>query len=179
VVMVGMLYLFLSPSSGIVNRMLELLGRESIYFMGNPNWFQTVYVMSGVWQHAGWGTIIYLAALSSVAPSLYEAATIDGASRFQKIRYIDFHAILPTAVILLILNVGRILSIGFQKVYLMQTPLNISASEIISTYVYKIGLLAAQYSYSTAIDLFNTLINLTLIILVNRAAKRLGETSIW
>lgn len=179
VVLVGMLYLFLSPSSGVVNRGLELFGREPIFFMGSPDWFKTIYVVSGVWQNAGWGTIIYLAALSSVDPALYEASTIDGASRFQKIVYIDFYSILPTAVILLILNVGRIVSIGFQKVYLMQTPLNMSSSEIISTYVYKIGLLGGQYDYSTAIDLFNTLINLTLIIVVNRAAKKLGETSIW
>lgn len=179
VVLVGMLYLFLSPSSGIVNGFIKFFGGDPVYFMGSRAWFKTIYVFSGIWQNAGWGTIVYLAALSSVSPSLYEAATIDGASRFMKIVYIDFFAILPTAVIMLILNMGRILSIGFQKVYLMQTPLNISSSEIISTYVYKIGLLGGQYSYSTAIDLFNTLINLTMIIAVNQMAKKLGETSIW
>jgi putative aldouronate transport system permease protein len=179
VVLVGMLYLFLSPSSGIINGFIKLFGGDPVYFMGSAAWFKTIYVISGIWQNAGWGTIVYLAALSSVSPALYEAATIDGASRFMKIIYIDLFAILPTAVIMLILNMGRILSIGFQKVYLMQTPLNISSSEIISTYVYKIGLLGGQYSYSTAIDLFNTLINLTLIIAVNQTAKKMGETSIW
>jgi putative aldouronate transport system permease protein len=179
VVMVGMILMFLSPSTGLVNRFLNTLGLESINFMGNPRYFKTVYVLTGIWQNAGYGTIIYLAALSSIDPQLQEAATIDGATRLQKIRYINFPGILPTATILLIMRMGRVMNVGFQKVYLMQNPLNMPSSDIIATYVYRIGLLSAQFSFATAVGFFNSVINLILIILVNKLARRIGETSLW
>jgi putative aldouronate transport system permease protein len=179
VVMVGMILMFLSPSSGLINRLLNFIGIESVNFMGEPRYFKTVYVVTGIWQNAGYGTIIYLAALSGIDPQLLEAATIDGATRFQKIRYINFPGIMPTATILLILRMGRVMNVGFQKVYLMQNPLNMPASDIIATYVYRIGLLSAQFSFATAVGLFNSVINLFLIIMVNRIARRLGETSLW
>jgi putative aldouronate transport system permease protein len=179
VVMVGMIFMFLSPANGLINRFLNVFGLESINFMGKPNYFKTIYVITGIWQNAGYGTIIYLAALSSIDPQLQEAAMIDGASRLQKIKYINFPGILPTATILLIMRMGRVMNVGFQKVYLMQNPLNISSSDIIATYVYRIGLLSAQFSFATAVGLFNSVINLILILLVNRLAKTIGETSLW
>lgn len=179
VVVVGMLGLFLSPSKGIFGLMIKALGFEPVNYMGKASCFKTLYVFSGVWQSAGWGSIIYLAALSSVDPSLYEAAYMDGASNGQKIWYIDIPSIVPTAIILLLLNAGRIMSIGFEKAYLMQNNINITTSEIISTYVYKIGLLNSQYSYSAAIGLFNTVVNFIFLITLNTIARKTSETSIW
>jgi putative aldouronate transport system permease protein len=127
----------------------------------------------------GWNSIVYLAALASVDPALYEAATVDGASRWQKMRHIDIPMLLPTAVILLIVSAGSIMNVGFEKVYLMQNNLNLVNSEVISTYVYKIGIISSQYSYSAAINLFNTVINLVLLITVNQASKRMTESSLW
>jgi len=166
VVMVGMIYLFLSPSSGVVNSVLSNLGKEKIFFMGEAKWFRHLFVLSWIWQHSGYEAIIYLAALTSVDLSLYEAATIDGASKIQKIFKIDIPAILPTLVTMMLLKVGRMLNLDYRKALLMQTALNQDTSEIIGTYVYKIGLLHAQFSYSTAISLFQTVINLVLIIAV-------------
>ncbi len=179
VVVVGMLYLFLSPSSGIVNYVLNAFGIKSVFFMGDERWFRHVYVLSAIWKNAGWGTIVYLASLSAVDPNLYEAATIDGASRIHKIIYIDFYAILPTLTILMILRMGRIISVGFQKAYLMQNDLNIRTSEIIATYVYKIGILQGQFSFGTAIGVFNNLVGLIMVLIVNSIARRVGETSLW
>lgn len=146
--------------------------------MGSEKWFCPIFVISEIWQHAGWDAIIYIATLTSVSPDLYEAAEIDGAGKLQKILYIDIPSILPTAVVLLIMNSGRIMSVGFEKVLLMQNPMNISASEIISTYVYKTGLIGMEYSYSAAIGLFNSIINLILILSVNGIAKRVGNVSL-
>ncbi len=179
VVIVGMIAIFFSPRSGLVNHALTLLGVNPIFFLGRPEWFSTLYVWSGVWQGAGWGSIIYLAALSGVNPSLHEAAVVDGATKLQRIRHIDLPGIAPTITILLILNLGGMMSIGFEKVFLMQNALNVSASEVISTYVYKSGLLGAQWSFASAVGLFNTLINFTLLVIVNRIAKYLSETSLW
>jgi putative aldouronate transport system permease protein len=141
--------------------------------------FRSIYVWSEVWQSAGYSAVIYLAALAGVDPSLYEAAKVDGASRIQKIWNVDIPGILPAAVIILILNVGNIMAIGFEKIYLLQNPLNSTTSEIISTYVYKIGLLNANYSFATAVGLFNSVINLILLFLVNTIAKRLSNNSLW
>jgi putative aldouronate transport system permease protein len=135
--------------------------------------------MSDVWQNAGWNTIIYLAVLSGVSPELVEAARIDGASRLQTIYNVNIPHIIPTVIILLILNCGSILSLGFEKVWLLQNPLNLDSSEVISTYIYKVGLQGAQFSYSTAIGLFNTMVNLSLLILVNTISSRISETSLW
>jgi len=181
IVLVGMMMQFLSPRIGIVNIAIQALGGTQQNFIGIPRLFRSLYVWSGVWQNAGWGTIIYLAALSAVDPNLHEAATIDGASRFRRIWHIDVPTILPTAVVLLILNTGRIMELGFEKVFLMQNPLNLQVSEIIATYVYKVGLASARadFSYSAAIGLVNSVINFALIVTVNRIARRMGETSLW
>ncbi|NMA85264.1 MAG: sugar ABC transporter permease [Epulopiscium sp.] len=179
VVLTGMMYIFLSPRNGIVNQLLMFLGQEPIFFLGDAKYYKSVFVFSGVWQNAGWGSIIYLAALSGINTELYEAAKVDGATKLQTIWNIDIPGIMPTAVILLIMNVGRIMDVGFQKAYLLQNPLNVSSAEIISTYIYKIGLIQSQFSYSTAIGLFNTVINIILLVSVNKFAKKVGETSLW
>lgn len=179
VVMVSIIMLFLSPRLGIVNTITGALGFEAINYLGEPGMFSTVYVLSDVWQTMGYSAVIYLAALAGVDPSLYEAAKVDGANRFQKILNVDLPGILPAAVIILILSVGNIMALGFEKMYLLQNPLNLSSSEIISTYVYKIGLLNANYSFATAVGLFNSLINLVLLLVVNAIAKRASNTSLW
>ncbi|MDD3334467.1 MAG: ABC transporter permease subunit [Eubacteriales bacterium] len=179
VVMVGMLNVFLSPRSGFVNTLITSLGGQSVFFMGSPDWFRHLYVWSGVWQSAGWGSIIYLAALSGVAPELHEAAIIDGANKFQRILSIDLPTIMPTMVILLIMNFGSVMNVGYEKVFLMQNNLNLTTSEVISTYTYKLGLQNAEYSYSTAIGLFNNVINFSLLLIVNRAARKLSGSSLW
>lgn len=179
VVIVGMLGIFLSPNNGIINEVVKAFGGEPIFFMGSAEWFKTIFVFSGIWQNIGWSTIIYLAALTSVNPSLHEAAVVDGATKVQRITYIDFPSILPTIIILLILNIGNFMAVGFEKVYLMQNSLNVDSSEIIQTYVYKVGLLNAEYGYSTAIGLFNSVINFILLITVNWTAKRLKQNSLW
>nr|WP_248930898.1 ABC transporter permease subunit [Paenibacillus hamazuiensis] len=179
VVVVGMLYLFLSPKHGLVNIALQGLGMEPIYFMAKAEWFKTIFVFSGIWQNLGWATIIYLAALSGVNPDLHEAAVVDGATKVQRIRHIDLPSIMPTIMILLILNVGHMMSVGFEKVYLMQNQLNVDSSEVIQTYVYKSGLLNAQFSYSAAIGLFNSVVNFILLITVNQLAKKMKQASLW
>ena len=179
VVLVGMLNVFLSPSTGIVNVLIKSLGGDAVYFLGKADLFRPVYVWSGVWQDTGRSAIIYIAALSSIEQELHEAAMVDGASKLQRTLYIDIPGIMPTAVIMLILNLGRIMSVGFEKAYLMQNTLNIAASEIISTYVYKVGLLNAQFSLSTAIGLFNSVISCVLVVSVNYIARRYSDTSLW
>jgi len=181
VVMVGILMQFLSPKIGIVNKVIETLGGTPKMFMAEPTMFSSVYVWSGIWQGAGWGTIIYLAALAGVDVSLHEAAVVDGASRLRRIWHIDIPGILPTMVIILILNAGQLMNVGFEKVILMQNAMNLQTSEIISTYVYKIGLASnlPNYSYGAAIGLFNSVINFFLILVVNQIAKKATETSLW
>ena len=179
VVMAGMLILFLSPRIGIVNELLSVFGIPSINFMAEKGMWRHIYVWSGVWQNTGWNSVIFFAALAGVSPEFHEAAVVDGASKFQRLRYIDFPAILPTATILLILNCGSILSIGFEKAFLLQNDLNLSVSEIISTYVYKVGLRQMDMSYSTAIGLFNSAVNAGMLILVNWTANKLSGTSLW
>ncbi|WP_281890621.1 sugar ABC transporter permease [Paenibacillus sp. YYML68] len=179
VVIVGMLYLFLSPRNGIVNQVLVSLGFEGVFFMAKPELFSSIFVWSGVWQNAGWGTIIYLAALTGINPELHESAVVDGANKLKRILHIDLPGIMPTVIVLLILNVGNFMSVGFEKVYLMQNPLNVTSAEVIQTYVYKSGLLGAQYSYSAAIGMFNSIVNCILLMLVNFIAKRFGQASLW
>ena len=179
VVIVGMLQVFLSPTSGLITRVLGFFGVSGINFLGDPSSFVPVYVISEVWQHCGWNSIIYLAALASVDTQLYEAAKIDGANRFQIIRHVDLPALVPTMIILLILNMGGVLNAGFEKIFLMQNTLNLPVSEVISTYVYKIGILNSQFSYSTAIGLFNTAINFAFLLVTNQVAKRVSNTSLW
>lgn len=178
VVMCGMLILFLSPSTGIISKLVGLLGFELPNLMGSAPAFPSIYVWSEAWQHVGWDSILYIATLSAVDPTLYEAATMDGASKWKKMLHIDVPALLPTATIMFILRMGSVMSVGFEKIYLLQNTLNSSTSEIISTYVYKMGLISNQYSLSAAIGLFNNVINLVLLLLVNQISKKLNDTSL-
>jgi len=179
VVLTGMLYIFLSPRNGIINQVIQAFGGEPVFFLGDTRYFKITYVISGIWQHAGWSTIIYIAALAGVSTDLYEAAQVDGANKWQRIWHIDLPGILPTIVMMLILEMGKVMNLGFQKVYLMQNAQNLAASEIISTYIYKVGMLDAQYSYSAAINLFNNLINIILLVTVNKLAKIVTDNSLW
>jgi putative aldouronate transport system permease protein len=179
VVIVGMLQVFLSPTSGLLTRFLGAVGVDGVNFLGDPQAFVPVYVISDVWQHCGWNSIIYLAALSNVDTHLYEAARIDGANRFQIVRYVDIPALVPTMIVLLILNMGGVLNTGFEKIFLMQNPLNLSVSEVIATYVYKTGIVGNQFSFGTAIGLFNTAINFLFLVITNQIAKRVSNTSLW
>ncbi len=178
VVMCGMLILFLSPSTGIIAKLVGILGFELPNLMGSASAFPSIYVWSEAWQHVGWDSILYIATLSAVDPTLYEAATMDGASKWKKMIHIDVPALLPTATIMFILRMGSVMSVGFEKIYLLQNTLNSSTSEIISTYVYKMGLISNQYSLSSAIGLFNNVINLALLLLVNQISKKLSDTSL-
>lgn len=179
VVMAGMLYIFLSPTSGIINKVISLLTGNSIYFMAEAKWFRTVYIASNIWQSAGWNTILYIAALTSVDPELYEAATLDGASVMKKIIHIDIPAILPIAVMMLILNTGKIMGGDTQKTLLLQTSSNTATSEIIGTYVYNVGLGQAKYSYTAAIGLFQNLIGFVMILTVNTISKKISSVSMF
>ena len=175
----GLILLFVKRDTGIINQIIVMLGGEAQDFITDPGAFRTIYVLSGVWAGAGWGSIIYLAALSGVDSQIIEAARIDGANRLQKIIYIDFPSILPTIIILLVLNCGSLLSVGFEKVLLLQNQLNMETSDVISTYVYRIGILDAQYSYTTAIGLFNSVVNVIVLVIVNTIAGKLSDTSLW
>lgn len=183
IVLVGMILQMANPRVGLYGQLMHsLTGQYPADPFGNPAVFPHLYVWSGIWQQFGWNSIIYLAALSAVNPELHEAATIDGASRLQRVRYIDLPSILPTATIMLILRMGSVMSVGFEKAYLMQNPLNLSTSELISTYTYKVGMgidSLPNYSYSTAIGLFNSVINLVLICTVNALAGKMSDTSLW
>ncbi len=172
-VVCGMLRIFLSPNGGLIN----LLAGTQVDFMTEPQAFRTIYIASGIWQDAGWGTIIYLATLSAVDPGLYEAAKIDGASMFQRILNIDIPELIPQIVLQLIMAAGGIMSVGFEKVFLLQTELNKATSDVIAVYVYEQGIVNHAYSLSTAVGLFNTVINIILLIVVNKIAKRAADVS--
>lgn len=179
VVMVSMLTMFLDKDAGLINKALGILGVGPYDFMSNAGWFPSIYVLSGVWQGLGWSSVIYLSALAGIDPELHEAAMIDGASRLQRIWHINLSGIMPTITIMLILQVGNLMTVGFEKAFLMQNPLNTQTSEIISTFVYKMGLLYNQFSYSTAIGLFNSVINLILLLSVNTLVRKMGSASLW
>ena len=179
VVLVSMLTLFLDKNTGIVNTMLRAFGADPYDFMSRSDWFPHIYVISDIWQNLGWNSIIYISALAGVDVGLHEAARIDGASRLQRIFHVDLPCIFPTIAIMLIMQTGNLMTVGFEKAYLMQNALNLGASEIISTYVYKIGLLYNQYSYSTAINLFNSVVNCILLITVNGLVKKMTDTALW
>lgn len=180
VIMVGILSQILNVRTGLFGRICSIIGTEAPDLWSSPSAFPHLYVWSSIWQNVGWNSVIYLAALASVDVSLYESASIDGASRFKQLIHIDFPSILPTFVILFIMRVGNLMSIGYEKVLLMQNDLNLSASEIINTYSYKVGLSGVpDYSYGTAIGLFNSVINLILIMIVNKLSKNVTETSLW
>ena len=178
VVYCGMILIFLA-SDGIINQILTHLGLDPVAFLSNPSNFRHIYVWSGVLQNIGWGSIMYISVLTSVDPTLHEAATVDGATRFQRLLHIDLPAIVPTMVIMLIMKAGEIMDLGFEKAFLLQNSINLDYSEIISTYVYRIGIQGGQFSYSSAIGLFNNIINLILLVVVNKIAKKVSDISLW
>lgn len=178
VVYCGMILIFLS-SDGVINQLLKLIGIDSVAFLTNPSNFRHIYVWSGVLQNIGWGSIMYISVLTSVDPTLHEAATVDGATRFQRLLHIDLPAIVPTMVIMLIMRAGEIMDLGFEKAFLLQNNINLDYSEIIATYVYKIGIQGGQFSYSSAIGLFNNVINMVLLVVVNKIAKKVSDVSLW
>ena len=180
IVICGMIRMFLNPNFGVYGNLCRALGFDTpSSLMNNPAAFRHIYVISGIWQNLGWDSIIYIAALTAIDPTLYEAATVDGASNFQKIWYIDVPSLIPTATLLLIMSCGSIMNSNFEKAYLLQTAMNMETSELISTYTYKMGLLEYQYSFSAAVDLFNTVINFILLTTVNTISRKLGGTSMW
>jgi putative aldouronate transport system permease protein len=179
VVLCGMVILYLSPRVGVFNLIIEALGGEKVNFMAKPEYFKSIYVWSGIWQTMGWNSIIYFAALSGISPELHEAAIMDGASKWKRILHVDLPGIMPTIVILLILSFGSLMSVGFEKVFLLQNDQNIASSETIATYVYKMGLVNNDISFSTAIGLFNSVINLTLLTVVNFISRKLSNNSLW
>lgn len=172
VVLVGMIFQFLDPQLGPLNTLIKFFDKDSINFMGETSYFIPIYVLSNIWQFTGYSAIIYLAVLSGVDPEMQEAATIDGATKWQRIWHIDLPYIMPTAMILLILSAGNALAVDFEKIYLMQTSITLSVSEVISTYVYKMGLENAQYSFATAVGLFSAIVNVGLLLIVNKIAKK-------
>lgn len=179
VVLVGIILQVTDLRMGVINIAIKMLGGQPINFMGKPDMFTSIYVISDIWAGAGYSSILYLAALSGVSPELHEAAIMDGASRVRRVWHIDLPTILPTVVLMLIMNMGKVMNLGYEKVYLMQNDLNISVSEVISTYVYKVGLKQSNYSFSTAIGLMNTVVSLVLVSMSNYTAKKLTGNSMW
>ncbi len=179
IVVCGMVMLFLNPTNGIINKAIKALGGKSVFFMQKPEMFKWIYVISGIWQGTGWAAIIYVAALAGVDKELLEAAEIDGASRLQKIVYINFPVLVPTIVILFIMQCGSLLSVGYEKVYALQNSANVSGSEVISTYVYKVGLEQKDFSFSTATGLFNSAVNAVILIAANALSRKVTSISMW
>lgn len=179
VVMASMIVVFLSPSGGLANRIIEAIGFHPVNWLMQPEWFRTIFVSSGIWQNVGWSSIIYLAALTAIDPHLYEAAEIDGGNRWTKIWHISVPSIMPAIVILLILDIGHVLAIGFEKVFLLYNPATYETADIISTYVYRVGLVQGNYSYATAIGLFTSIIDLAFLIGANYLSRKASETSLW
>jgi putative aldouronate transport system permease protein len=181
VVLVGMMLQIFNNQYGVVNKFVVAIGGSPVNVLGNPDAFYHLFVWSGIWQYVGYSSIIYIAVLAGVDPNLHEAAMIDGANMWQRIFHIDIPVILPTAIIMLILATGRVMEVGFEKAYLMQNPLNLRMSEVINTYVYKLGLTGAipQFSYSTAVGLFKSVVGLILLTTVNRISRKVSESSLW
>ena len=178
-VVVGILYNFLSINGGIINQLLASMGIEPINFMDKPSWFRPLYIITEAWQGVGFSSIIYIAAIAGISPTLYEAANVDGSTRLKNIMYITIPSIIPTIVILFILRLGSIMSVGFEKVLLMQKPITYETSDVISTLVYRSGLQSQRFSYATAIDLFNSMINIAMLLIANYISKKVSETSLW
>lgn len=179
IVMVGILNLFFSQSTGLINAFRKNMGMEAVGYLNSPSLFPSMYVWSGVWQHAGWNAIIYIAALTSIDPQLHEAAQIDGATRLQRIWHVNIPGILPTVIIMFIMEIGRVMNLGFEKIYLMQNQMNIETSQVISTFVYETGMLDMDYGFSTAVDIFNNVINIILLLTFNQLARRIGDYSLF
>ena len=179
VVVCSLVILFLDRTTGPINNLIAFLGGERTNFMAMPQAFSSIYVLSGLWQNIGWSSILYISALASISQEEVEAARIDGASRLQIMWHINLPGILPTVVITFLMNVGRIMNVGYSKIYLLQNDLNLDVSSVISTYTYQIGLIGGQYSYSSAIGLFNNVVNIITLLIVNQITKRLSETSLF
>ena len=179
VVVCSMVTMFTSPTSGIINQAIQAFGGEPINFLGEQSAFKWIYVISAIWQNAGWDAIIFIATLSSVDKNLHEAAEIDGANRIQRILHINIPVLIPTIVIMLILRCGQVMNLGYEKVYLLQNATNLSASEVISTYVYKVGLENAEYSFSTATGLFNSVVNCIILLVVNKISDKISGSSLF
>ena len=179
VIICGMLVNFLSPSNGIVNTIIELFGGKPINFLMEPGWFRTVFIASGIWQGFGWSSIIYLAALTGINPELYEAATMDGASKLQQVIHVSVPCILPTIIVTFIMQIGTLMSVGYEKLILLYNPVTLDVADVISSYVYRTGLVEANYSFGSAVGLFNSVINLLLVFLANRISKKVSEVSLW
>lgn len=180
VVIAGIMVTFLSPQTGIINHFLvKLFGIEPILFLGMPEWFRTIYVGSEIWQKLGWGTILYLAAIAGIDPTLYEAAKMDGANRFQQIRHITFVGMVPVMIILFVLTLGNFMETGFQKYSLLYNSMNYETSDVINTFVYRRGILDADFSFATAVGLFQSAIGFILVVAANRIVKKYSETSLW
>lgn len=179
VVLVGMINVMFSVNFGVVNTVIEMLGGDRVLFTGQANCFPHLYVWSGIWQNMGWDSVIYFAALSSVSEDLHDAATVDGANKWQRILHIDLPQIMPTITIMLVLRIGQLMNVGFEKVFLMQNNMNLQTAETIQTYVYKQGLINSDYGYSTAVGLFNNVINFILLTSVNAVTRKIGGSSLW
>ena len=179
VVMVGILQMFVNPYDGVFNRIIERLGGQPIHFLAEPGWFRTLYIGSGIWQGFGYESIVYLSAISAIDPQLYEAAKMDGSNRMQMIRHITLPSIAPTVIILLIMNFGKVMNIGFEKVNLIYSPATYETADVIATYVYRRGVLDGQYGFGSAVGLFNSVVNLALLLMVNRVSKRVSSISLF
>lgn len=179
VVVVGMMVAFVSPSTGIINQLIRLFGGQPVYFMTKPEWFKPLYIISDIWKNTGWSSIIFVSALANVDLGLYEAAKVDGANRRQRLFHITFPCLAPTMIIMLILSCGKIMGVGFEKIFLMQTDLTLGISQVISTYVYQQGIVQSQFSYATAVGIFDSLINFAVLLIVNRIAKKASDISLW
>lgn len=178
VVVVSIISVFFA-ANGVVNNLVTSAGGKETLFTSLPEWFRTLFIGSNIWQTMGFNAVIFIAALTAISPDYYEAATIDGASRFQRILYIDIPMILPTIILMLILQIGNIMNVGYEKAYLMQNGSNTIVSELISTYVYKVGLQTAQYSFATAVGLFNSVVNFIILVTANFVAKKVSDISIF
>ncbi|TBL71406.1 ABC transporter permease [Paenibacillus thalictri] len=179
VVLGGILYNVLAPSNGIVNGILKLFGHEPVFFLADPNWFRTVLVASDIWKEIGWGAIIYLAALAGIDQQLYEAAVVDGANKWRQIWHITLPSLTSTIIILLVLRLGHVLDVGFEQIFVLYNPMVYSVSDVIETFVYRTGITQADFSFSTAVGLFKSIVGLILVVAANKLAKKLGQNGVW
>ncbi|MNI11010.1 putative multiple-sugar transport system permease YteP [compost metagenome] len=179
VIIGGILINVLSPTEGIVNRIIQMFGLEPVFFLADPGWFRSVLVVSDIWKEVGWGAIIYLAALAGIDPQQYEAAIMDGANKWRQIWHITLPALLGTIVILFVLRLGHVLDVGFEQIFVLYHPIVYEVSDVIETFVYRVGITQGQFSFSTAVGLFKSVIGLILVVAANRLAKKLGQSGIW
>jgi putative aldouronate transport system permease protein len=179
VVLVSTITTFLSPSVGLLNGLIKMAGWETIYFLGDPSYFRPVYIISSIWQSTGWSAVVYLSAFTTIDPVLYEAAITDGAGRFRQLWHITLPGILTAIIIQFLVQLGNILNVSFEKAYLLQNSLNLSVSEVLSTYVYKQGIVFSNISYGTTVGMFNSIISLVLVLVANALSKKVSEISLW